>query len=59
MKHRDYDRYYYGKWDNGVPEGRGLLYEPGKLLFNGDFHKGLPEGRANIKFIDQLCEYEG
>lgn len=51
MKHKNKNRYYYGTWKDNLPEGQVLIYEPEKILFSGNFHKGLPEGKANIKFI--------
>lgn len=59
MKHKDFNRYYYGIWSDGILEGNGLIYEPEKVLFSGHFHKGVPEGRANIKLIEEGYEYHG
>lgn len=59
MKHKEYNRYYYGTWNDGIPEGNALFYEPEKIIFTGHFHNGLPEGKANIKFIQEGCEFDG
>lgn len=59
MKDIEKERYYYGEWKDGLPEGKGLFYEPSKLLFNGVFQNGVPTGPAKIKFIDSLSEFEG
>lgn len=59
MKHKQENRYYYGDWKNGVPVGKGLFYEPSKLIFDGTFVEGIPEGFARIKFIEGASEFEG
>lgn len=42
MKHKDQNRYYYGDWRNGVPNGKAFFYEPDKLIFDGNFVDGVP-----------------
>ncbi len=59
MKHKSLERYYYGDWDKGMPEGKGVIYEPSSIWFSGNFHNGLPEGPAQINFVQEGCNYEG
>jgi hypothetical protein len=51
MKHNFLDRYYYGSWKEGMPEGEAFFYEPQKLIFKGNFYHGVPTGPAKIDFI--------
>jgi len=44
MRQINGERYYVGAWKKGVPEGKGFIYEPKKILFLGTFHEGIPEG---------------
>jgi hypothetical protein len=51
VKHNFLDRYYYGNWKDGMPEGEAFFYEPQKLIFKGNFSHGVPTGPAKIDFI--------
>lgn len=53
------NRYYYGDWGGGTPQGRGILYEPGKILIDANFSSGVPGSPAKIIFINKNSEYEG
>lgn len=44
MRQINGERYYVGAWKKGVPEGKGFIYEPRKMLFLGTFQNGIPEG---------------
>lgn len=52
-------RYYYGEWGHGVPQGRGILYIPSKILIDANFVNGVPSSPAKIIFIPTNNEYEG
>lgn len=53
------NRYFYGNWINGLPEGRGIIYEPNKILVDSCFRFGEPYGYSKIIFINKNSEYEG
>lgn len=40
MKHKLENKYFLGNWNNGAPEGRGIVYEPGIVLYDGLFKNG-------------------
>ena len=55
MKHKYQDRFYYGNWKDNVPNGRGFLYEPGHLFYDGQFEGGMPSGKSTVRFLDKKC----
>lgn len=59
LKLKTTDVYYYCPWVDSLAEGKGFVYKPGVLFFDGNFHKGVPEGIANVKFLTESCEYKG
>ena len=59
MRHKDINRFYVGDWKEGVPEGQAFIYEPERILFNGKFEHGMPNGHAQIRFIQDGCDFEG
>lgn len=59
MKLKNGDLYYYCTWVDSMAEGRGFVYKPNFLFLDGFFKKGMPEGKAKVKFLNQMCEYEG
>ena len=59
MKQINGERYYVGAWKKGVPEGKGFIYEPKKILFLGTFHEGVPQGESSINFIEEGISFTG
>ncbi len=56
---RDKDVYYYSELKDQLPSGKGFIYKPGILFYNGYFNNGIPEGESLVKLIDKQCEYIG
>lgn len=53
------NKYFYGDWDNNLPQGRGVLYQPNKVLIDSHFVAGIPNGQSKVIFIDKNSEYVG
>lgn len=43
---RDKDLYYYSELKDQLPSGKGFIYKPGILFYNGYFNNGIPEGES-------------
>jgi hypothetical protein len=55
MKHKVENKYFLGNWNNGSPEGRGIVYEPGLVLYDGLFKNGELQGKAKIQQFQKNC----
>lgn len=53
------NQYFYGDWAQGLPNGRGILYQPNRKLIESNFVNGMPCGHGRIIFIDKKRKYEG
>lgn len=51
-KHKTFERYYWGGWSNGKPNGKGIFYEcePQKILYYEGEVVGQPNGRGKLDF---------
>lgn len=47
------NKFYYGDWQNNLPEGKGVLYQPNKILIDSNFVAGSPNGQSMIIFIEK------
>ena len=48
MKHKFYDKYYIGEWNQeGYPQGKGALLVPDSFLYYGEFDK-VPNGEGIV-----------
>jgi hypothetical protein len=47
------NRYYYGNWFQGLPSGKGIIYQPNSILIDSFFHQGTATGQSKIIFIDK------
>jgi len=52
MKLKNGDLYFYCTWVDSMAEGRGFVYKPNFLFLDGFFKKGMPEGKAKVKFLN-------
>ena len=51
--------YYIGNWNNGVKDGKGILYyKNGNILYEGHFHNGKFEGKGKF-YLENGGYYEG
>jgi hypothetical protein len=51
QKHRVNDEYYLGDWDvAGYQKGKGILYRPGELFYEGGFDS-VPHGMGVLDDI--------
>lgn len=51
MKHKITEKYFMGNWNEGTPEGKGLIYVPKIYIYEGYFREGFPYGYCNIKLL--------
>lgn len=58
-KNANTNKYFYGDWHNNLPQGKGVLYQPNKILIDSFFVGGLPNGQSKVIFIDKNSEYVG
>lgn len=52
MKLKSGEIYYYCNWANSLAQGKGFVYKPNVLFFDGFFNQGMPEGKAKVLFIN-------
>ena len=55
MKHKYENKYFMGDWNKGLPNGRGIYYDPEAIFYDGEFKEGAFEGDAKVKLFKRNC----
>jgi len=61
LKHKVYDRWFWGTWKDGEPFGEGIIFHKSqarKIYYEGEI-KGLPDGKGFINCNDGEWSYKG
>jgi len=61
LKHKVYNRWFWGIWKDGSPIGKGILYyklAQDSIYYEGDFD-GEPSGIGKVVFNGGEWEYKG
>lgn len=58
-KHRDLNKYYFGKFVNGKAEGLGMFFVSKHQCYEGNFSNGLPQGFGTLTFLNRKERFEG